>query len=92
MSGESATIEFAVAALGVKDLIICGHSACGAIKGLLHPETLEDLPMVRGWLSHAELSRRILSYNTQEGQFLPIGEVKLQSESKRPRLTAGTVI
>ena len=35
--GEAATIEFAVAGLGVKDIIVCGHSHCGAMKGLLEP-------------------------------------------------------
>ena len=36
--GEVATIEFAVGGLYVKDIIICGHSHCGAMKGLLQPE------------------------------------------------------
>ena len=42
--GEAATIEFAVAALGVKDIIICGHSHCGAVQGLLQPEQVASLP------------------------------------------------
>src|SRR5215469_7034592 len=61
--GEAATIEFAVAALGVKDVIICGHSHCGAMKGLLEPETIAPLPAVASWLSHAETTRRILRDN-----------------------------
>src|SRR3974390_1919087 len=52
--GEAATIEFAVAALGVKDIIICGHSHCGAMKALLQPESIELLPDVAHWLRHAE--------------------------------------
>jgi carbonic anhydrase len=58
--GEGATIEFAVSALGVKDVIICGHSSCGAMKGLLEPEQIRDLPSVRSWLSHAEATRQII--------------------------------
>jgi carbonic anhydrase len=58
--GEGATIEFAVAALGVTDIIVCGHSHCGAMKGLLQPEKLEDLPATRAWLKHAEATRRIM--------------------------------
>lgn len=59
--GEEATVEFAVAALGVQEIVICGHSHCGAIKGLLHPETLGDMPAVRNWLGHAEATRRIVA-------------------------------
>ncbi len=61
--GEAATIEFAVSALKVKDIIVCGHSSCGAIKGLLQPQQLEDLPAVKAWLSHAEATRRIVKEN-----------------------------
>lgn len=58
--GEGATIEFAVAGLGVQDIIVCGHSHCGAMNGLLHPESLKDLPAMTAWLSHAEATRRIM--------------------------------
>src|ERR1700747_3750559 len=61
--GEAATIEFAVAALGVKDIIICGHSHCGAMKGLLQPEQVAALPAVAAWLAHAETTRRIIREN-----------------------------
>ncbi len=61
--GEAATIEFAVAALGVKDIILCGHSHCGAMKGLLQEEQLAALPALSSWLSHAETTRRIIRDN-----------------------------
>lgn len=61
--GEGATVEFAVSALAVKDIIVCGHSHCGAVKGLLHPEGLSDMPSVAAWLSHAEATRRIVKEN-----------------------------
>lgn len=64
--GEAATIEFAVAGLGVKDIIICGHSHCGAMKGLLQPETVAALPSVASWLSHAETTRRIVQENYED--------------------------
>jgi len=63
--GEAATIEFAVKALGVKDIVVCGHSHCGAMNGLLVPETLDDLPTVRGWLSYADSTQRIMRENYQ---------------------------
>ena len=61
--GEGATIEYAVAALGVKDIIVCGHSHCGAMNGLLNLDSLGELPAVRQWLSHAEATRRIAKEN-----------------------------
>jgi carbonic anhydrase len=61
--GEGATIEYAVAALGVKDIIVCGHSHCGAMTGLLHPEDLAGMPAVAAWLKQAEATRRIMGEN-----------------------------
>jgi carbonic anhydrase len=59
-SGEEATIEFAVVGLGIKDLIVCGHSHCGAMRGLLQRDSLRDMPALGTWLSHAEATRRIM--------------------------------
>jgi carbonic anhydrase len=61
--GEPATIEYAVSALGVKDIIVCGHSGCGAIQAMLHPEKMEQLPSVKKWLNHAEATRQIILEN-----------------------------
>ena len=58
--GESATIEYAVSVLGVTDIIVCGHSHCGAMGGLLDLSQLNELPCVRSWLRHAESTRRIM--------------------------------
>jgi carbonic anhydrase len=55
--GEGATIEFAVVGLGVQNIIVCGHSHCGAMKGLLRPESLANMPTMAGWLKHAEATR-----------------------------------
>ncbi|HEX2476550.1 MAG TPA: carbonic anhydrase [Lacipirellulaceae bacterium] len=62
VGGVTATIEFAVVGLRVPNIIVCGHSGCGAITGLLHPETLENMPHVQNWLNHhAEPVREILA-------------------------------
>ncbi len=61
--GEAATIEFAVGALGVKDIIVCGHSFCGAIHGLLNPDKLKNLPIVSNWLDLAQATRLIIQQN-----------------------------
>jgi carbonic anhydrase len=59
--GEAATIEFAVAGLGTRDVIVCGHSHCGAVEALLRPEYACGLPALRAWLRHAEAARRVLA-------------------------------
>ena len=61
--GEAATIEYAVTVLKVVDIIICGHSRCGAIHGLLNPGDLKDSPAILSWLNHAEATRRIIAEN-----------------------------
>ncbi len=52
LGGVSAVIEYAVSALGVQHVVVCGHSDCGAMKGLLHPEAVEALPTVKKWLTN----------------------------------------
>ena len=61
--GVSTAIEFAVLALGVQHIIICGHSDCGAMKAVLNPETLERMPTVKAWLRHAEVARTVVADN-----------------------------
>lgn len=61
--GEGPSIEFALCALGVRDIVICGHSQCGAIKALLDPPSTAKLPLVRNWLQHAETTRQIMEEN-----------------------------
>lgn len=59
-NGEGATIEFAVAGLKVRDIIVCGHTACGAVKALLNPPSLEKLPLMRDWLCYAHATKTIM--------------------------------
>lgn len=77
-SGEMATIEFAVDGLGIKDIIICGHSYCGAMKGLLEPKSIENLPAMRSWLQNAELTKRIVfdHYKHLEGDELLMATIE----------------
>lgn len=71
--GEGASIEYAVEALGIRDIVICGHSHCGAMKGLLKLNTLEEkMPLVYNWLRHAEATRLLIkeNYTHLEGEEL----------------------
>ncbi len=58
--GEAATIEFALLHLAIRDIIVCGHAACGAMKALVQPEVLEGMPMMAEWLKYASGTRQIL--------------------------------
>jgi carbonic anhydrase len=61
VGGVTATIEFAVAALRVPNIIICGHSGCGAMAGLLNPSQLDGMPRVAEWLKHAAVVRESMA-------------------------------
>ncbi len=52
--GMTASIEFAVAALKVPHIVVCGHTECGAMKGAMNPEGLDGLPHVKEWLGFAK--------------------------------------
>lgn len=58
--GEAASIEFAVAGLEVKDIVVCGHSLCGAMKALIDPSKVANLPALRDFLKHADATRKIV--------------------------------
>ncbi len=63
MGGAAATVEFAVLTLGVRYLIVCGHTGCGAMSALLDPSILHDAPAMREWLGYAEATRRVVVDN-----------------------------
>jgi carbonic anhydrase len=52
-SGEAATIEYALEVLGVQDIVVCGHSHCGAMGALKSGDDLSGLPGVEAWLQLA---------------------------------------
>jgi carbonic anhydrase len=62
LGGVSAVVEFAVTALHVPHIVVCGHSDCGAMKALCHPHEheLDVMPTVRSWLRNAEAARSVV--------------------------------
>src|SRR5688572_14863671 len=63
MGGVSTAIEYAVLALGVQHIIVCGHSDCGAMRAVLNPQSLEKMPTVKAWLRHAEVAKTMVQDN-----------------------------
>lgn len=55
--GVTASVEYAVAALGVTDVVICGHSDCGAMTAIATCACLDHMPAVRNWLRYADSAR-----------------------------------
>jgi carbonic anhydrase len=53
LGGVAAAIEYAVEMLEVDQIIVCGHTGCGAIDAILHPERAEHLAYVSRWLRQA---------------------------------------
>jgi carbonic anhydrase len=71
--GEGATIEYAVQALDIQQIIVCGHSHCGAMKGLMKLDSLQkEMPLVHDWLKYAEATRQLVkdNYSNYEGEEL----------------------
>jgi carbonic anhydrase len=53
-NSTAAAIEFAVETLRVSDIVICGHSQCGAITAMLGKEPVSNsMPHLRDWLKLA---------------------------------------
>lgn len=64
--GVSASIEYALTALGVDTLVVCGHSDCGAMKAILRNTKLNQMPAVRRWIRHAAAAREIVNATLPE--------------------------
>lgn len=54
-------LEYAIGVLHIEHIVICGHSDCGAMKGLLDPKLGRNLPAVTAWLHYAERARRSIT-------------------------------
>src|SRR5688572_19163928 len=63
-NSTGAGIEFAVESLGVSDIVVCGHSQCGAIAALMQPQQRPDhLKHLANWISLAEPVRQTIERN-----------------------------
>ena len=60
IGGVTASMEFALLALHVPLIIICGHTDCGVVKALLDPEKAAGMPALQTWMRHSLDSRERL--------------------------------
>jgi carbonic anhydrase len=87
--GVSATIEYAVLALGVESIVVCGHSDCGAMKAVLSGNRHATMPTVDAWLQHAHSARQVLE--SQANQRGPSGQQRTPGEMLRALTRANVV-
>ena len=59
LGGVSAVVEYAVVALKVPHVVICGHSDCGAMKALMDPKSLGEMEAVKNWMSNAAAAMNV---------------------------------
>ncbi len=57
--GVTSTVEYAVMVLGGRDIIVCGHSDCGAMKALSTNADLSAMPNVAAWLRHSHAAQMV---------------------------------
>ncbi|MCE9672908.1 carbonic anhydrase [Myxococcus stipitatus] len=67
---EAAALEFALSNLEVEDVVICGHSSCGAMKALLGGGQVPGAPNLSRWLEHGEAALRTLKAGSTVGEGL----------------------
>lgn len=60
--GMTASIEYAVQALKIKDIIICGHYGCGAMAAAMDLDAIKDFPHVLDWLVHSKAATAVVDH------------------------------
>ncbi len=60
VGGVTASVEFAIMALQVPLIVVCGHTDCGVVKALLEPEKASGMPALQSWMRHSLPARERL--------------------------------
>ncbi len=80
-----AALEFSILSLNISNIIVCGHSECGAMKALA--QGVDTLPTeLKSWLKYGEESvnkvRKGLSINTSLPEYDQISQVNVLEQMK----------
>ena len=74
LGGVSAVVEYAVTGLKVQHVVICGHSDCGAMKALVRPDSLAEMPAVKNWMNNAaaamSIAKSMMKPNERPSEFV----------------------
>ncbi|MGE6757478.1 carbonic anhydrase [Corallococcus interemptor] len=102
--GEAAAIEFSLGFLPIEDVVVCGHSSCGAMKAILAGGNVDGAPNLEQWLAHGAPSMKALRQNNSlVGEGLPdadrLSQLNVLAQLEhlktypivRDRLAAGTL-
>ena len=88
--GEEASIEFAIEGLGVKNIVVCGHSKCGAMAALLGKADTSQLPATKLWLDYAAATKKRMT-NTSADEHIRCTEenvlVQIQNLKTHPAVS-----
>ena len=93
-SDVSAVLEYAVSALVVRHIAICGHTDCGAMKALLQPESVESMPTVKSWVTNAHAALTAARAETNDDLLRVVTEqnVLLQMRHLRTHPTVASAL
>jgi carbonic anhydrase len=73
LGGVSAVVEYAVKALKVKHVVVCGHTDCGAMAALMRPEVMAEMPAVKNWTNNAaaalSVAKSLAKEDDRPGEF-----------------------
>jgi carbonic anhydrase len=81
-NSTAAAVEFAIESLGVTDIVLCGHTQCGAMKALMGgiPHA-EHQPHLAEWLEQSQPVREAVARNYPDVKDLPQLEVLMAQEN-----------
>lgn len=80
-NGDKATLEYAVEALGVEEIVVCGHTKCGAVGALMSGVDQSKLPNIADYLKELEPLKKFAEDKGLTGDDVVRENVKAQCKN-----------